>query len=84
MPNVRARDLRDNVRVYGYEKGVMVTLEALFDERVQEREQMRELVDLVAMCVDRFEDLMQISTRMKDRLEELRRKEQQDDGTQSS
>lgn len=79
MPNVRARDLRSNVKEHGYERGMMMTLEIMLDERVQEREQMRELVELVAMCVDRFDDLMQISTRMRDRLEELRRKEQQDD-----
>ena len=76
---VRARDLRANLHELGFERAVLLTLEAVLDERVQEREQMRELVQLVAHCIDQVEKMINVGTGMHKRLDEIKRIGEQDE-----
>ena len=73
MPQIRARDLRDNVKTYGFERGMHITLEAILEERVQEREHMRELTALVAQCIDQVANMVQVGDAMKSKLEDVKR-----------
>lgn len=79
MLPIRARDLRDNVKVYGFERGMLITLEAILDERVQEREHIRELTDLVARCIDQVERMINVGDAMSHKMQDIERIRQQGD-----
>jgi len=61
----------------GFERGVAHTLETILDERVQEREQMRELTKLVAQCIDQVEKMVHVGDAMSRSLDEVKRIQQQ-------
>ena len=54
MPIVRARDVRSNVRAYGFEQGIVQTLEQFLDEFAEYRQHQRELVELVNKAIDQL------------------------------
>jgi hypothetical protein len=61
----------------GFEKGMVHSLERLLDEMAGWREDIRQLVELTAQCIDGVEKLNQINDGMKRKLDELRRIRQQ-------
>jgi cell division protein ZapA (FtsZ GTPase activity inhibitor) len=73
LPPIRARDLRTNIKEYGFDRGVVMTLELFMDEFAEMRQHMRELADLQSTCMDTMSQFIQISEAMKQRLEALRR-----------
>lgn len=79
MPQIRARDLRENIKTWGYEKGMELTFEAVLEERVQEREHMRELTELVARCIEQVERMVHVGDAMKSKLQDIERIRQQGD-----
>jgi 2-hydroxy-3-keto-5-methylthiopentenyl-1-phosphate phosphatase len=76
---VRARDLRANVKDYGFEQGVLTTLEHMLDEHVSLRQHMRELTDLVSRCVDEVEKMVHIGDSMQTAIEQIKRERQGED-----
>jgi phage-related minor tail protein len=46
---------------------------------VQEREQMRELVQLVSQCIDQVEKMINVGTGMHSRLDAIKRTGEQDE-----
>jgi len=50
--SVKARDLRDNIQMYGFEKGIVATLELLLDEHAELRQHMKEAADLIGQLVE--------------------------------
>jgi hypothetical protein len=70
---IRARDLRSNIKDYGYEKGVVVTLELLLDEFTETRQHLRDCVQLIDMCIDTVNTLTKINDGMKGKIEQIYR-----------
>ena len=77
MPQIRSRDLRVMIKLHGFERGVVMALETMLDERVQEREHMRELTQLVAQCIDQVGQMVHVGDAMKSRFDEMNRIQQQ-------
>jgi hypothetical protein len=73
MPPIRTRDLRVHIKDWGFERAVVHTLEALLEERVQEREHFRELTELVAQCVDQVSKMIHVGDAMKRDIERINR-----------
>lgn len=79
MPlRVRARDLRENVKNYGFEKGVVYTLELLLDELAGYRQHLKELTDLTAQCIDQIDKFVSIGDGLKQDIEKIKREGKQD------
>ena len=78
---IHARDLRANIKAYGYEQGTTITLELLLDEFVEYRQRMQTLAEIQSQLIDQLDTVMRISEGMKFRLEHLKRMEQQHDET---
>lgn len=76
---VRARDLRRNIQEFGVEQGVTMTLELLLEEHSADRQQMRELAQLLFQCIDQVAQIVKITGGMQDRIDTLRRVMQQED-----
>lgn len=81
MPFVRARDLRTNIKDYGFENGIVVTIEQLLDEFAGYRLHMRELTDLCARCIDQIDQFTVLGEGMKAQIETIKRVREQDDNT---
>ena len=75
---VRARDLRANINELGYEVGVVTTLEAMLEEYSETRQNLREMAELLNECIDRVNDMVSVGTEMKQRIEEMKRVQEQD------
>ena len=76
---VRARDLRANMKEYGDKEGMCMTMEQMLDERVQDREHIRELAAMVDRCVDLVTQMTQVGNEMKNQLADMKRKAAQGD-----
>lgn len=70
---IRARDLRSNIQQYGFENGVVITLEQLLDEFAGYRQHFRELTDLTASCIDQIDKFIALGEGMKAQIETIRR-----------
>lgn len=80
---LHARDLRTNVKEYGFEKGVVATLEQLLDEFVEYRHHQRDLVELVNGCINQIEKLATVGEGMRDKIKALERDKGDELGEQS-
>lgn len=76
---VRARDLRANIQELGFEKGVVYTLELLLDEFTAYRENMRDMTELLALCIQNVERMVHVGEHAKAQIEELKRRGDQGD-----
>jgi hypothetical protein len=74
---LRARDVRDYVRQYGVEQGLVNALCKLCDENASHRQALVEMAKLLHQCIDSVDRLTDIGTGMRDKLTELERKELQ-------
>lgn len=72
---VRARDLRANMKEYGSQEGIVMTLEQLLDEHVQDRENIRELAALLDRNNEILLQVTQAGGEMVKALEEFKRKQ---------
>jgi len=78
MP-VRARDLRTNIKDYGFEKGVVATIEAMLEEQGEMRQHLREAVEMLAMFTDRLSDLHLIANGMQNKMDQMRQEQEHGD-----
>ncbi|HEY4383565.1 MAG TPA: hypothetical protein VGN34_03685 [Ktedonobacteraceae bacterium] len=76
---VRARDLRANIKALGFDQGVVITLEALLDEFASYRQNMRDMADLLSMCINQVETMVAVGTGMQNNLKEIIHKLDQGD-----
>jgi phage-related minor tail protein len=76
---VRSRDLRSNIKEWGFEKGVVITVEQMLDEFAGYRQHMRELTDLVAKCVDQIERFITIGDGLRADIDRIKREGKHDD-----
>lgn len=76
---VRARDLRRNIKDYGFERGTVITLELLLDEFAAMRQAVVDLADLQSSMIDRVFEMTQVGDEMKKRISAIQRKEDQHD-----
>ncbi len=70
---VRARDLRANIKEYGFEQGMVRTFEEFLDEYAGHRQNIRDLAQLLAQCIDNVEMMTKIGEGMKETITELKR-----------
>lgn len=77
MPPTRARDLQYNIKEYGFEQGVTLTLYGVLDEYAQTRQHLRELTELVSKCVDEVSKMISVGDAMKLKIEQINRDRQQ-------
>ena len=70
---VRARDLRANIKELGFEQGVVVTMELLLEEHQADRQQMREIAELLFKCIEQVGQMVQVGSGMHERLNALQR-----------
>lgn len=54
MPIVRARDVRSNIREFGFEQGIVTTIEQFLEEFAEYRQHQRELVEMVNKLIDQL------------------------------
>jgi hypothetical protein len=78
---IRARDLRANIKEYGYEQGIVTTLEMFFDEFAEVRQHQREMVELLSQCVDQVAKMVQFGDALKDKMEQMQRDRSNKDDT---
>lgn len=72
MP-IRSRDLRDNIRMHGYERGVVMSMEAFLEEYAETRQHMRDIVQLVDMCIDQMRRFNAIGEGMTKQIDQIKR-----------
>ena len=75
MPTIRARDLRSNIKELGFERGIVVTLEAALEEVGELRQHMRQLTALTGECIDRMQQFVQIGEAMRETIETIKREQ---------
>jgi hypothetical protein len=61
----------------GFEKGVVHTLELLLDEYAQTRQHMRELTELVQLCINQIDNFVNIGQGMQRKLDQIARDKEQ-------
>ncbi|HEY4385340.1 MAG TPA: hypothetical protein VGN34_12850 [Ktedonobacteraceae bacterium] len=83
MP-VRARDLRTNIKEYGFEKGVVQTMEQLLDEFAAHRQYLAELREIVDKTIDQMNVFVKLGEGLQTRVDELKRLQQGDANGESS
>jgi hypothetical protein len=80
MPlSVKARDLRENIKSYGFEKGVVHTLEQLLDEFAGMRQHLKELTDLTSRCIDNMDRFTTVGDSLVKEIEKIKREGKQHD-----
>lgn len=77
----RARDLRANIREFGTEQGVIMTLERALDELAGIRHALRELTKLVDTCIDLTTKMTKVGGSMTRQIDELKRVRAQEEQT---
>lgn len=75
----RARDVRANIKELGFEKGIELSLTVLADEMTGFRQSMKEMSELQSMMIDRLTDMTQVSGAMAQKINEMKRAEDQFD-----
>jgi uncharacterized protein Yka (UPF0111/DUF47 family) len=77
---VRARDLRANIKELGFEKGTVTTIEMFLDEFTEHRQHMREIVELLAECINRVDTMIRVGENMQERIKQI--EQEQDDASE--
>jgi len=78
-PPLKASNLRENIKAYGFESGVVMTLELLVDEFAGYRKHMQEMAEIQNQCIDSLRELISVGDGMRLRINELDRLERQHD-----
>jgi response regulator of citrate/malate metabolism len=81
MPTVRSRDVRANIKDYGFERGMQITFEQFLEEFAEYRQHMRELVEMQQMVIDNLNTLHRFSEALKNKMEQMTRDREQDDAS---
>lgn len=76
MALIKARDLRDNIKTMGFERGVVHTLELLLEEFAAHRQYLQTLAENQASCIESLSRLTEVGGDLMRRLMEIRRAEQ--------
>ena len=74
---VRARDLRENIKEMGFDRGVVHTLELLLDECAAHRQYLQQLAKIQSDMADRLLELANVGGDLVTRIEAIRRSEEQ-------
>jgi hypothetical protein len=79
MPPIRARDLRENIKAMGFEKGVVHTLELMLDAQVELRQHILAVTELCDKCIDELGKLIHVGGEMRKVIDTIKRERQQGD-----
>ena len=66
---MKTKDIRDRIKAMGFEKGTVYTLEAMNEELLQTRRDIRELANYFDRMVDSMNGMMTVAQSMKDVLD---------------
>lgn len=80
---LRARDLRSNILSMGFEKGVVHTVELMIEESIGYRQNLVQMAELQSQMLDKLADMVDVSGHMRQRLDEMKRREEQYDSVRS-
>lgn len=73
---IRARDLRANIKQYGFERGVVITLELLLDEWAGMRQQMQEMASIQSATIDQLQIMVGNAEGIARRVSTLQQRDQ--------
>ena len=73
MPIVRARDVRANIKEYGFEHGVVLTLEGICEEQSGIRQHMREVVEMLDGVLNQLQVLHRFGDALKNKMDQMKR-----------
>jgi hypothetical protein len=74
---LRARDVRDYVRQYGVEQGLVNALCKLCDENAGYRQSLVEMAKMLHQCIDGLDKMTTVGDHMRAKLNELERHREQ-------
>jgi hypothetical protein len=77
--SVKARDLRVNIAEMGFGRGVVHTLELALEDLSALRGNLRDAAETMQLMVNELEKFMKVATTMGQRIDEIRRRQQQDE-----
>lgn len=77
---VRARDLRSNILSMGFEKGAVHTLELMLEEHSAMKQTLRDMSEVLQMCVSQVEIMIKVGEGMQNRITEIQRTAAQGEG----
>lgn len=75
---MKTREIRDRVKSMGFERGAVYVLEALNEELLQTRRDIRELAHHFDKLVDSMNGVMTVAGRMKETIEKFERPAEED------
>lgn len=80
---IRARDLRENIKLYGDIKGILVTLEHLLDEFAAHRSYLRELAEQQNQLVDMLRHNLSLAEQLHKNIQDVSRLMDQGESNES-
>lgn len=73
---MKTREIRDRVRAMGFERGAVYCLEAINEELLQTRRDIKELATYFDKMVDSMSGMMTVAERMKDMIDKNKMSEE--------
>ena len=72
MP-IRARDVRQNIVANGFERGVVITLEAMLEEQSAMRQNIVNAVEVIQSIVEQLDRFLEIASSMQRNVDTVKR-----------
>ena len=79
--SIRARDVRTNIAANGFERGVVITLEAMCEDISALRTNLRDSAEVMSNVVDQLDRFLHISSTLQNKIHALERNTKEDDST---
>ncbi len=76
---IRARDVRPNIAEHGFERGVVITLEAALEEVNALRSNLRDAAEVMGNMVEQLERFLHISSTLQNKIHALERNTKDDE-----
>ena len=77
--SIKARDVRTNIAANGFERGVVITLEAMCEDLVGLRANMHDAVQVIQAMSDNIGNMIHVGTGMQQRIEAMERNTKDDE-----
>ena len=70
---IRARDVRTNIASNGFERGVVITLEAMLEEQSAMRQNIVNAVEVIQSIVEQLDRFLEIASSMQRNVDTVKR-----------
>lgn len=77
---VRARDLRSNITEWGFERGVVITIERMLDEYAQDRQHLRQMSEMLDQCITLCSQMADVGNSLSIKMDQMKREREQSEG----